>query len=533
MDYSSKEAKKILKDYYDWYWYKYYEDKWEKTAHLHGYNPKLTSFHEAVNQTFGFEDRKPVNKKVDHTLDIRRGIEKGVLLPPLDRDHDEIINELMEIWKTIDLNDLVNGFMYSLSTGKNEYRTALGSYFFAKGIEKHKPERTNLYSGHDGCKVCGLNNDNGYMCHIEDSISRYVLYHPQFATIANIQRADYVLFDLKQFKELPKVSYKQEDVDILIYILKCAESMGANNKYSALQKLITKSGNVNANGMETNVILGVLSECGILQTPEHRGYAEKFTPCDGRGFMGYESELFYPLFHWRGKNGIDKKALKDIFPSCVTEALEKDKKEVSAEEVYSKSKTVSKTPKDTGEQYFTDGKHLIQLDDRIRHYYGLSKLDPAWDKEVRYSRLYSFCTRTEVYFEGNSIKKVISETGVEEDGRFVVFEYHERDMVAETEDRYLLLPKTSRGRKQPWTPSLLGTFTYMGPTLNVDFARKLLFTFNYQNNKELPLPASGPQQESKVRSPIEFYTFTDEYIRNVPDDIEKVLAEYRGLIDNG
>ena len=137
MDLSSKQARKILKDYYDWYWYTYYEKKWEKEAHLYGYNYKLTSFHEAVNRSFGFEDPKPVNKKVDHTLDIRRGIEKGVLIAPADRDHDGIIDELMKICKTVDLSDLVNGFLYSLSTGRNEYRTALASYFFAKGIKKH------------------------------------------------------------------------------------------------------------------------------------------------------------------------------------------------------------------------------------------------------------------------------------------------------------------------------------------------------------------------------------------------------------
>ncbi|MCR4702480.1 MAG: hypothetical protein K5665_02325 [Saccharofermentans sp.] len=533
MDLSSKQARKILKDYYDWYWYTYYEKKWEKEAHLYGYNYKLTSFHEAVNRSFGFEDPKPVNKKVDHTLDIRRGIEKGVLIAPADRDHDGIIDELMKICKTIDLSDLVNGFLYSLSTGRNEYRTALASYFFAKGIKKHKAERTGFFGGHDGCKICGLNNDNGNMCHLEDSISRFVLYYPQFYTLPNIQRADYVLFDLKQFKELPKVSYKKEDTDILINILKCAESMGPENKYTALQKLISKSKIINANGMEINVILGVLSACGVLQTPEHRGYTEKFTPCGGRGFEGYETEFFYPLHHWRGKYGVDKKALKDIFPSCVTEAFEADNKEVSLNEVYSKTRTVSKTPKETGEQYFKDGKHVLELNDRIRHYYGLSKFDPSWHKETRYSCLGKDYTRTEVYFEGNSIKKVISESGRMKDGRFDIFAYIEKDMVAETEDRYLLLPKTSRGRKKPWTPSLLDTFTYMGVCLRVYFGDYGMFAINYQNKKQLALPDCKELDVSPVRSPIAFYTYTDKYIRNVPDNYEEVLAEFRGVIDNG
>lgn len=522
MDLNSKEARKLLKNYYDWYWTGVHERWWKDNAIHFGYDPEKTTMHEAVNKFFGYEDDKPYHKKVDHSLEIKRGIEKGILLPPADRDHDEMIDELMELWKTLDPKDLVNGFLYSLSTGRNEYRTALASYYFAKGIEKHEPQKVYLTSGHDGCHYCGLPVDEKGMCHIEDSLSRYALFYPQYDTIKYMQRADYALFDLKQFKALPKVSYTKDDVDILVYILKSAADMGANNKFTALQKQITRARKSNLNGNDVNVILGVLSVCGVLQTPEHRGYAEKFTELGDRGFEGYETELFYPLYYWRGKHGVDKLSLAIVFPSDVVKAFEADKDEVSLTEVYSKVKTGSKTSKSNGEEYFSDGKHVLQLDDRMRHYYGLAPLDPSWDKEVRYSRLYNDYTRTEVYFEGNSIKKVISETGgLTKDGGFYVYEYTENDAVAETEDRYLLLPKTSRGRKRPWTPSLLKTFTYMSVYLNVNLAGRGFFTYNYRNNKQLNLPG-----KPWAKSPLEFYTYTDEYIRNVPDDYEDVLNDF-------
>ncbi len=532
MDLTSKEARKILKDYYTWYWDNYYEKTWEglggRLAGFLGVDPSM-NMHDTMNKVFGYEDAKPYNEKVDHSLKIIRSIENGVLIEPRDCSHDEVMKELLKAWKALDIKDLVNGFLHSLSTGKNQYRTALASYLIARGIPEHEAKRENVMGParlDDACPVCGLRIDKEYICHIEDSLSRYTLYYPQKATIPEMQTPEYVLFDLNQFKDLPEVSYTEKDVEILVNILKLAESMGDHNNYTALQKLITRSQIMDATGNEINVILGVLSVCGVLQTPEHRGFAEKFTNIADRGNYGLETEISYPLFHWHGRNGVNQKALKDIFPSCVTETLEADKKDVSLTDVYSKSKTKSKTPKETGESLFTEGKHMIELDDRIRHYYGLQNLDPSWHKEVRYSRLYNDYTRTEVYFNGNSIKKVISEAGSMKDDDFDIYDYTEKDMVAETEDRYLLLPKTSRGKKKPWTPSLLETFTYMGAYLNINFGGRDLFTFNYRNNKRLPLPEPEELNVSRVRSPIEFYTYTEAYIRNVPDNYEEILNDY-------
>ena len=522
MDLTSKEARKLLKDYYTWYYDDLHERWWQENAHVFGYNPKLTTYSEVINKVFGYEHVKPDHKNLDHALEIKRGIEKGILLPPAYRTHEEMIDELMELVKGFDLNDLVNGFLYSLSTGKNEYRTALASYYFAKGIEKHKPEKTKLTPGYDGCHYCGLPVDKDGMCHIEDSLSRYTLYYPQPDTIKSIQRADYVLFDLKQFKDLPRVTFTKDDIDILVYILKSADDMGANNKFTALQKQITRSKKLSLNGNDINVVLGVLSVCGVLQAPVHRGYNERFTKCGDWGFEGYETELFYPLFYWRGKHGVDTVSLAKVFPASVVEAFEASKDKVSLTEVYAQTKENPKPSKSEGAEYFKDGRHMLQLDDRMRHYYGLSKLDPSWDKEVRFSRLYDDFTRTEVYFEGNSIRKVISEVGhLIDDGSFEIFDYTEFDSIAETEDRYLLLPKTSKGRKRPWTPSLLQTFTYMGVYLNVNLGGRTFFTFNYRNNKSLPLPGIPC-----AKSPLEFYTYTDNYIRNVPEDYEDVLNDY-------
>ena len=509
MDFSSKEAKKILKDYY--YWRVLYRDRETR---------------ERIKLYFGYDDPTPCHDNLDHTFDIKRGIEKGVLIAPADRSHDDVISELMSVWKDIDPADLVNGFLYSLSTGANQYRTALASYFFARSMISHKADRIRFPFARKCCSVCGLETDENGVSHIEDSFSRYTLYYPQNFTIARIQQPDYVLFDLKQFKELPKVSYTKEDIDILIKILKMAKEMGSANKYTALQKLITKAGMINASGNEIIVILGVLSVCGVLQTTDHRGFADGFTRRNEWGFEGYETELFYPLFFWKGRDGIDLKALENVFPSCVIEAFNSEKTDVTIDDVYSGVKETGHVTS-RAQEAFADGKHIVELDDRKRYFYGLSPMNPAWHKEVRYSVTHKIYKRSEIYFEGNSIRKFIFESRMfQNDGTFTYGTYIERDMVAETEERYLLLPRTSRGRKKPWTPSLLETPTYVAAQLTVDLDRGLLYTHNWQSNKELPLPDFGTVSGNHIKTPIEFYTYTDEFIKNAPADYEAILKEY-------
>ena len=78
MDYSSKEAKKVLKDYY--YWRVLYRD---------------SKAREQLKRYFGYDDPTPCHDNLDHTLDIKRGIDKGILIAAVDRNHDDVISELL------------------------------------------------------------------------------------------------------------------------------------------------------------------------------------------------------------------------------------------------------------------------------------------------------------------------------------------------------------------------------------------------------------------------------------------------------
>ena len=52
--------------------------------------------------------------------------------------HDETLKQLHTVLEKIKPQDVANAFLYSLSTRKLEYRSALGSYWYAQSIPEHK-----------------------------------------------------------------------------------------------------------------------------------------------------------------------------------------------------------------------------------------------------------------------------------------------------------------------------------------------------------------------------------------------------------
>lgn len=102
-----------------------------------------------------------------------------------------------------------------MSTGANEYRTALASLLYAKALPEHK---VAVY-GPDykrRCQICGAEIDaEQSVCVIRNSDYNVYRYFPN--GYQEIQRADYVLFDLQQFQLLPKVDFTREDYIRWVY----------------------------------------------------------------------------------------------------------------------------------------------------------------------------------------------------------------------------------------------------------------------------------------------------------------------------
>jgi len=73
---------------------------------------------------------------------------------PIYETHDHALERLNELLPKINTTEIANAFLYSLSTRKLEYRSALGSFFFAKAIPKHKIDTGYSHSDCEHCCLC-------------------------------------------------------------------------------------------------------------------------------------------------------------------------------------------------------------------------------------------------------------------------------------------------------------------------------------------------------------------------------------------
>ncbi|MGN1417615.1 MAG: immunity 26/phosphotriesterase HocA family protein, partial [Oscillospiraceae bacterium] len=445
-------------------------------------------------------------------------IEKGVLTVHDPVLHDELIKQIRSAASEISLDRAARAFLYSVSAKDFRYRTALSSLIWANSMSDHECAPFTSYTGQEyyTCGICGgeFSVSDDLSCLKMEKYCRDRLI-PQ-KNFMDICCAGYVLNDLREFAKLPDVSYCDEDIRMINRIFGLAGEISPANKVNALLKLISAEKSLDLTAADAYSVLGVLSSCGFFDTPDHKGYAGRFVPCNERQFV-YETDIYYPLNFWRGKYGINYSAAEKIFGAEIAEKL--------SPETAIRGAAVREEPKkkpsgSKAEQYFTEGEHLIDLDDRMRYYYGLSPMDSRWDRLVKYSVTHSLRKRSEIYFEGNTVKKLIFEELAGENGyRY----YLEADMDVPTNDRRLILPKTSRGREQPLTPSLLQTPAYMLGQLHVVLGGRSagVMVFNSSNDQELPIPYRPIENKE------DFEKFTEEYISSCPEDYNKILDNFR------
>ena len=442
--------------------------------------------------------------------------ENGVLWEKAPVSHDELIKEIKDISGRISMEKAVNGFLYSISSGDCRYRTALSSLIWAGALTAHEEVRDDSRKDHR-CRVCG--------CSISDESGMAVFdemkYHserliPQ-KEMTDICCAPYVLCDLEYFETLPDVIYCDEDIRILNRILGLAGEVSSGNKVNALLALIAADESLSLTAADAYSVLGVLSSCGVFDTPEHAGYRSGFVGCSDRGFL-YEKDIYYPLVYWRGKHGINYSAFGEVFGADIAGKVSPETA-VKGDAVRSEKKIKAVSG---AEKYFTDGEYFIDMTDRYRYYYGLSPIKPEWEKSVMYSVTHSIVRRTELFYEGDVIKKFI----YEEDFLGGRKHYTECDTDAPTKNRELLLPKTERGRARNITPSLLQTPTYMNAHIIVDICPKDkdsggVWSFNSSNDQQLPLPSQT------IHSREDFTEYTEKYIASLPPDYDKLLDNFK------
>lgn len=121
------------------------------------------------------------------------------------------------------------------------------------------------------------------------------------------------IYYVSEFVHMEKRIPTDEDYKILKEILSLACSMDEKSTGMMLCKKIMEHKILSCNKREVVGILETLAICGILETPEHRGFMDSFTSLKLRDTGDLRQSLSYPLNWWHGKNGVNFNNVKHIF----------------------------------------------------------------------------------------------------------------------------------------------------------------------------------------------------------------------------
>lgn len=464
--------------------------------------------------------------------DRENAIKSGVLVPDSAMTHDDIVSEIKALSERLSLESAAKAFLYSLSSGDIRYRSAISSLVWARALPEHEFVSNGVEKNEWStplCVVCGCSHGLDMKEAVDWNIYNVFRYLPpkQYGREPDYTCAEYVLNDLREFEKMPRVEPCNEDYRILNGIFACVKEMKAHNMDTALLTEIRKQKFLDATGNAIHCILGILSVCGILEGAENKGFLHSYVNFTDHG-MGRDGLTFYPLNFWRGKNGVNYQAVAEIFGSFSGDALLPENAivpETAEKAVHTERKPVSKA-----EQYFTDGVYTVTLTNEERRYLALDPLDANWETVSMYSVTYRLKKRTVLFFEGNTIVKVIyEEHSINEDGSYSWRNYNEFDTRLETDNRTMLLPLTSRGRAKPITPTNVMAVKPFGCDFYIYLQKdkSQIVAQNLRNNQVIPV--GEKERVRKIMSDEDFHEFMWFYIPTCPDDYFERIAAVRNM----
>jgi hypothetical protein len=245
------------------------------------------------------EDQREVDPN-----DFRYAKQAGAMFDPIDLKHDRVVSWLLEIRARTQVRVIADAFLASLTTRRLDLRSALGSY----AVIRHFPDHAHR-GGRGACSICGEYDQGGAGTDLN------ILNFERFKWGGvRHDKAVYAAFDLERFLATERPEPTEEDKTVLTTLLDTIEGVGGEVTAPQLQGKL--SGLFKSNKAEREVVLNILGYCGILRAAGHPGYWDHFVPYADRELPPYRSvDMAYPACWWRGCDGLDRDALRGIFPT--------------------------------------------------------------------------------------------------------------------------------------------------------------------------------------------------------------------------
>lgn len=246
---------------------------------------------------------RPEGEQVTPPEDFLYAKRAGVMFDPIRLSHDQIARRAVEAAAGVNAGAVADAFLASLSTRRLELRSALGSYV----VLRHFPEHG--FSGGRWCQVCGAYDEPWE----DEDLNALNFERYKWGGVRHDQPL-YAAFDLEQFLRCERPGPVEADLAIFRGLLRAIEAVPGETTAPQLQAKLGKL--LPSNKAERDVLIGILGYCGILRTPGHPGYPDRFIPMCERQVPPHRNvEMAYPACWWRGRDGIDRDAVRAYFPA--------------------------------------------------------------------------------------------------------------------------------------------------------------------------------------------------------------------------
>lgn len=219
--------------------------------------------------------------------------------------HNDLYQSLSEILSITSKQEIIDAFLYSLSTRNLEYRAYLACYVYALSIPKHDIYLEVYESGNMACSYCchchTCSNDTNQL-DVELVKWGGVRFHDVF-TIA---------YYLDKFSKMPKVKPTKNDFDTFNQLIETIRQCDENAKPRDLEKTFGKI--IKSNKGEREMLINQLGIIGVLDTVTYNGFYQKYTAPRHRAIPPVNKiDWFFPVCWWRGRDNLNEINFSSIF----------------------------------------------------------------------------------------------------------------------------------------------------------------------------------------------------------------------------
>ncbi len=229
------------------------------------------------------------------------------MFPKRSFTHDEIVEEVVNNVNLTKRSEVSSAFLESLSSGRLDLRSALGSYAVGRLLRPHKGRCSGSLVVL--CDVCGAHYHQRNM-----DVSVLNFERLKWAGVRHLWLI-YIAFDLAQFRRCyqPDPEARQTGVEQMLKLLDSVSALpdkaGASDAARCIRKV------VNVDESQRGTIIEILSFCGILAARQYPGFFRSFVRYGNRLLPAVPRLNFhYPACWWHARDGVNLAALKYFFP---------------------------------------------------------------------------------------------------------------------------------------------------------------------------------------------------------------------------